>query len=407
MDWKHECGTQIPRITVVAFLIIMAVCRIQGADTSIVRHYDKKIREKSSAMDSIKTELSRGRKKVLELDKKEGAVLEQLEVLEKNIETSHLYLRKILAQIDIVHNDIGTLKDSLKTLTGNLDVRQKKMERRLRDIYKTGRPNPFEIILTSGTVSDMVYRIKFVQQLNLYDRRLLQSIDSVRTLVEKHTEVLVKEQDELVSLKTNKEQETKTLAKEQERRKKTVAEVQAEKKAYLAMINELEQAQQELTVLVKQLERKKKAAKIEIEQGLKIAFEKRKGGLPWPVNGTVVRGYGKIVHPVYKTITMCNGLDIQAPKGETVVSVAPGQVDYIGWMRGYGKFVIVNHFGGYVTIYAHLDRIDVLQGQQVTYGETLGLVGETGSLNGVMLHFQVRHSSETLDPAAWLEKKER
>lgn len=189
-------------------------------------------------------------------------------------------------------------------------------------------------------------------------------------------------------------------------REEVLVEVKTEKKAYMAMVEELEQAQMELSLLVKRLARKRKEAEDEFKRGLKVAFEKRRGNLHWPVDGKVIRGYGKIVHPVYKTVTMSNGLDIRVQKGEKIFCVAPGRVDYIGWMRGYGKFVIINHFGGYLSIYAHLDKINVLENQEVKYGDELGLAGETGSLNGPKLHFQIRQSSETLDPRKWLEKRE-
>jgi septal ring factor EnvC (AmiA/AmiB activator) len=384
----------------------MSHCFAQDADKSLVKQYDKKIKAKSVAIDSIKNELIRGRKRVQELDKKEGLYLERLEILEKNVENSYVFLKTITEQIDTLAVHIELLKDSLVIVSGELKERQLKMKQRLRDIYKTGQPRMIEIILTSQTVSDMLHRIKYFQELNRYDRQLLQEIDSTKMVVTNHKQQLENEQQELVALKTGKEQETAALKKEQKKRKSVLAEVQDEKKAYVAMIKELELAQEELNLLVKRLEKKRKEVKIEVERGLQIAFEKRKGKLPWPADGTVIREYGKIIHPVYKTVTMCNGVDIKAPKGDKVFSVAPGKVDYIGWMRGYGKFVIVNHFGGYLTIYAHLDKVSVAQDQDVKYGEELGAVGETGSLTGPKLHFQIRQSSETLNPRKWLEKKE-
>ncbi len=406
MDRKHECSSKIFSIIPVALVIWMSHCSAQDADKSLVKHYDKKIKAKSVAIDSIKSELIRGRKRVQELDKKEGVYLERLEILEKNVENSYVFLKTVTGQIDTLAVHIELLNDSLVIVSGELKERQLKMKQRLRDIYKTGQPKMIEIILTSQTVSDMLHRIKYFQELNRYDRQLLQEIDSTKMVVTNHKLQLENEQQELVALRTGKEQETAALKKEQKKRKSVLAEVQDEKKAYVAMVKELELAQEELNLLVKRLEKKRKEVKIEYERGLQIVFEKRQGKRPWPADGTIIREYGKIIHPVYKTVTMCNGVDIKAPKGDKVFSVAPGTIDYIGWMRGYGKFIIVNHFGGYLTIYAHLDKVSVAQDQDVKYGEELGAVGETGSLTGPKLHFQIRQSSETLNPRKWLEKKE-
>ncbi len=406
MDRKYGCCSKISSVILPALVILMSHGLAQSVDKSLIQQYDRKIDAKSAAMDSIKHALTRGRKRVEELGKKEGKYLEQLAGLEKNIENSRMYLGTISRRSDTLAADIALLKDTLVIVTRELTDRQKRMQQRLRDIYKTGRPAISEIILTSATVSDMLHRIKYFQELNRYDRKLVRQIDSTRMLVHNHTQTLEAEQQELLELKSRKEQETKELKKEQGSRRDILAEVKAEKKAYTVMIRELEQAQQELNLLVQRLEKKRREAKIEIERAKEIEFEKRKGKLPWPVEGEITRAYGKIVHPVYKTVTMCNGIDIKAPKGDKILCVAPGTVDYIGWMRGYGKFVIVNHFGGYLTIYAHCDKINVIQDQDVKYGEELGVVGETGSLNGSKLHFQIRQSSETLNPGAWLDKKE-
>ena len=406
MDRKRESCSKIFNIIPIALIVWFSFLFAQDAEKGMIKQFDKKIKEKGAAIDSIRNELERGRRKVKELEKKEGAYLEQLQALEKNIEVSNAYLGKITERIAELTVHIDVLKDSLVIVTDALSRRQEKMRKRLRDIYKTGRPELIEIMLTSGNISEILTRIKYFQELNRYDKMLIHSIDSTRAVVVDNKERLEDEQTQLTALKSSKESEKEELVVEKKKRKTVLVEVKTEKRAYMAMVRELEQAQQELNLLVKTLEKKRKKVEEEFRKGLKIAFEKRKGNLPWPVDGKVMREYGKIVHPVYKTTTMSNGIDIKVQKGETIVCVAPGRVDYIGWMRGYGKFVIVNHFGGYLSIYAHLDKITVAEDQEVKYGQEVGLAGETGSLNGPKLHFQIRQSSETLDPKKWLEKRD-
>lgn len=406
MDRKHECCSKIFNLIQISLIISQSYLFAQGTGKGLIQQFDKKIKEKSVVVDSIKSELVRGRKKIGELDKKEGAYLEQLKLLEKSIEVSNAYLAKITEKINDLTAHIDILKDSLAIVSEGLLKRQNKMKKRLRDIYKTGRPELIEIIFTSGNVGDMLSRVKYFQELNRYDKMLLRSIDSTRAVVINNKQRLEEEQEQLTFSKSSKKAEKEELEKESKQREVVLVEVKTEKKAYMAMVEELEQAQKELSLLVKRLARKRKKAEDEFKRGLKVAFEKRRGNLHWPVDGKVIREYGKIVHPVYKTVTMSNGLDIRVQKGEKIFCVAPGRVDYIGWMRGYGKFVILNHFGGYLSIYAHLDKINVLENQEVKYGDELGLAGETGSLNGPKLHFQIRQSSETLDPRKWLEKRE-
>ncbi len=405
MFWKLERRSKIPGLAGLALLLWLCSGPVL-ANKDVLREYDRKISEKSARLDSIQTELALGRKKLEELRRKEGSYLSRLEQLERNIETAEEYVRELQQRMDSTSLTIGRLRDSLVIANDKLAVRQRQMKTRLRNIYKTGRVSLLQIAFTSENIFDMLRRIRYFQELNKYDRTLIADIDSARTRISAHAAALEKEREQLVALKAVKESEQQSLRAERQSREETLQEVRAEKEAYLAMVRELEAAQAELDLLIQTLARKRRKAKTEYERGLTVAFSKRKGALPWPVSGTVVKKFGRIVHPVYKTVTRSIGIDIEAAKGENVVCVAPGEVEYIGSMRGYGKFVIVNHYGGFITVYAHLDTIAVREGQEIPYGGSIGVVGETGSVSGVKLHFQVRKSEEPLDPAEWLEAKE-
>jgi murein DD-endopeptidase MepM/ murein hydrolase activator NlpD len=171
------------------------------------------------------------------------------------------------------------------------------------------------------------------------------------------------------------------------------------------MIKELEAAQQELKNIVQMLEAKRKKARTAREQGMLAGFEKRKGALPWPVEGKVLSDFGKVVNPVYKTVIMNTGIDIGGQKGEKVRCIASGKVAYTGWMRGFGKFAIVDH-GGYYTTYAHLDEVTVEKDAEVRSGSILGVIGDQGTPGGGKIHFEIRKSTEALNPLEWLEARQ-
>jgi len=118
------------------------------------------------------------------------------------------------------------------------------------------------------------------------------------------------------------------------------------------------------------------------------------------VRGKVIEDYGLHTHPKFGTSTRNNGIDIQAPAGTPVRAVADGFVDYRDWLTGYGNCVILNHGKSYYTLYAHLSDVAVSTGQTVAGGDVIGTVGDTGSLKGPMLHFEVRHAASAVDPRA-------
>jgi septal ring factor EnvC (AmiA/AmiB activator) len=133
-----------------------------------------------------------------------------------------------------------------------------------------------------------------------------------------------------------------------------------------------------------------------------VDFSTLAGSLCLPASGPITSRYGQKVHPKFGTVIMQNGIEIGAVAGAPVRAVAPGTVRFADWFRGYGNLVIIDHGGGWFTLYAHLANINVSVGQQVGKNKVIGSVGDTGSMTGANLYFEVRHHQQPQDPAAWL-----
>ncbi len=131
-------------------------------------------------------------------------------------------------------------------------------------------------------------------------------------------------------------------------------------------------------------------------------FARRKGTLPLPARGPITVGFGKVVNPKFNTVTVQNGVDVGAPAGAPVRAVAPGRVVHAGWFKGYGNLVIVDHGDGYHTLVAHLASMQTAMGEEVDAGDALGTVGDSGSLKGAYLYFEVREKGRPVDPRPWV-----
>jgi septal ring factor EnvC (AmiA/AmiB activator) len=121
-----------------------------------------------------------------------------------------------------------------------------------------------------------------------------------------------------------------------------------------------------------------------------------------PVDAAIVAGFGRVVDQDFLTQTVRNGVDFGAQRGAGVRATARAEVRFAGWFRGYGKIVILDHGDSFFTVSGHLDEIHVQVGDRVDEGETIGSVGETGSLSGPRLYFELRRGGEALDPVPWL-----
>lgn len=121
----------------------------------------------------------------------------------------------------------------------------------------------------------------------------------------------------------------------------------------------------------------------------------REGRFIKPVKGKVISGYGPKRDGLHN-----DGVNIQAARGEAVRAAENGVIAYTGdQIGGYGNLILVRHGDGYVTAYAHLDRILVKRGDSVRRGQTIGTVGSTGSVDKPQLHFEIRKGTKALDPA--------
>ncbi len=111
------------------------------------------------------------------------------------------------------------------------------------------------------------------------------------------------------------------------------------------------------------------------------------------------------MHPRFRTVVPHPGLDIAAPEGSDIRAVFDGTVLYAAWLHGYGLTVLVDHGHGVVSVYAHASVLLVEQGETVVRGQVLGKVGDTGSLEGPLLYFELRVEGRPVDPVAWLRPK--
>jgi septal ring factor EnvC (AmiA/AmiB activator) len=120
------------------------------------------------------------------------------------------------------------------------------------------------------------------------------------------------------------------------------------------------------------------------------------------VDAAIVREFGRVVDREFKTQTFQSGVVFGAPAGAPVRAVAAGRVRYAGWFQGYGRLVILDHGGGYYTVSGHLAELAVGVGDAVASGAPIGTVGDSGSLSGPRLYFEIRRGGEALDPREWL-----
>ncbi len=135
------------------------------------------------------------------------------------------------------------------------------------------------------------------------------------------------------------------------------------------------------------------------------SFASLRGELPRPTEGSLAQDFGTHLHPRFKTKTVQTGLLIATEPGSPVHSVAEGKVIFAEIYQNYGPMVILDHGGGFCSIYTHLRYFQVTKGQILRSGESVGTSGDT--LEGPRLGFEIRHLAQPQDPQKWLKQRYR
>ena len=135
------------------------------------------------------------------------------------------------------------------------------------------------------------------------------------------------------------------------------------------------------------------------------AFNQLKGLLNLPVSGKIVSSYGHYRNVEFNVMNCRSGVLIRADRGEPIHAVANGTTLFADWFKGYGNMLIIDHGHSYCTLYAHMEELFKKKGDTVESGEVIATVGDSGTLSGPGLYFEVRHHGKPEDPLQWLKEK--
>ena len=359
------------------------------------------IQKEEERLREIRQKLERSRKKEEELVKKEKGILKQLKELEEALDLSSKRTRRLRGEEKKILGSVEELNQAIDETEVDLLHSQEILRSRLRSIYIHGSLHPLELLLSSKTFTEGAKRMKYWSLITQLDRRVLEGVKRLKRDLDEERGERENKLTELRMVRTETEREEAQQKKEKKERKNLLTRTQEKKKEYKKAVKELEKAARDLETLLKQLERKRKK-KETFPPGFH-PFEAMKGKLPWPVKGKVVSKFGPVKHPKYETTTQNNGIDIFAGIGEPIHAIGHGRVVFADRFLGYGKILLIDHGGGYYTLYGHLADFSVILDDSVEEGEHIGWVGDTGSLDGSKLHFEFRKNGQPVDPLDWLK----
>ncbi len=357
--------------------------------------------EASEDLKKIRQELEGERRKLAEVERQEKSVSRQLENLDANIALTEKYLKRLARKKREVEK---RHKLTAATLDMSEVVYEKKKERlglRLKYFYVANQKAKSEILLAAAEPQLMMERFFDFRQILSQEKKELSLVQNQKEYLAAQKVKLEREAATLRAIERERKKEEDRLLANKERRQVLLASLRQQKQGHLASIERLKQSAAELQRIISELEKKRKARPATVPTGAN--FADLRGELPWPVSGRVLSRFGTHKDPVTKVSSFQPGIDIDVSAGEQVRAVAAGSVAYSGFLRGYGKFLILTHGGGYYTLYARLEDVFVDTGSPVAAGDAVGTVSAEASALGSGFHFEVRKGKTQEDPEQWLQ----
>ena len=350
--------------------------------------------DRAARLVEVRQEIARLERELERMSGRERGLLEELERLSAEASLREAELREVDLRLEALGSRIRDRGSELERLRGEQAERRRYLEFRLRELYKAGPDEPLRRLVRGEDAEDYWRALRYASLLSQHDAAVLRDfrIDDER-LAAQH-ESLLADRAELAATREGLTAARARLAEARARQERALVELRSDRRRREGALAELGEAARGLDRVASG------AAGSPLSGGLDArAF---RGLLDWPARGPVSTRFGATTHPRFGTEVPHPGWDIDAPAGSDVHSVFPGVVAYAEWMRGYGLTAIVDHGHGVLSIYAHAAVLLVERGERVGRGEVLGKVGETGSLRGPHVYFELRVDGKPVDPAAWL-----
>ena len=394
------------------FLLIISVIinyNIHAQDDR--RDFDAELNYQSGAIDKVKKEIEDTRRKIKSQKQKERTTSRRLSNIDKEISLTNKLYNQLKNELNKSEIEIDKLSKGIKANEEQLSKLRYRYSQRIIQMYKKGTLSDIEKMLSSSSWRQAMYRAKYMGIISDIDQRTQNKIKSLLIDIGKQRILLESNYRNKVRLKKDQEQSKVSLRASRKNRQKELDKIKKNQSELTKYLEEKQAGMQELEALLKKIRQDKssydRADRIKKQQvALKTqVFSKLKGQLPWPASGRVVKKFGRSWNSERKTTTENPGIDIKGKPGSPVRSIIGGVVTTITYIRGYGTTLIIDHGGGFYTVYSHITSVEANEGSEVQAGDVIAYMGDAGSVEGSKLHFEIWGNGQKLNPEKWLMKR--
>ncbi|MFN2396461.1 MAG: murein hydrolase activator EnvC [Bacteroidales bacterium] len=334
--------------------------------------------------------------------------------------------------IGTINNEINAISQRIRTIDMEVDELREELDA-LRESYANmiyyawKNRNAYQrimFIFASRDFNQAYLRMKYLQQLTKHRQLQAEKIEETQAKLEQTIAELEQQKEEQQQLLAEQRQEIENLRQERQAQNRNVQQLRTKESEIREQIKAQERAARELQQAIERViaEERRRAAEAARAEGrspteafrltpedqiISDRFAENKGRLPWPLERGIITGqFGEQPHPVLPNIKIANnGIDISTTEGSRARAIFDGTVTRIFNIAGANNVVIIRH-GEYLSVYANLAEVYVVNGQKINARQEIGLVATDQRESRTMVHLEVWHGNNKQNPADWIARQQ-
>ena len=367
-------------------------------------------------LSGVKREIKAQKQLITKTRKVEAVISTELQEILRNLDQKESDLGRLSRDLRGVESSLDRTGREIQKVTEEANRKRMEIERRLSSLYKAGEIGALRMLFSAESFPQLAENIRYMKSILENDKRIFveynQKIDQLKNLkADLERNALKKER-----IMTGIEQKKLEIEEEKSRKAAFLGKVRQDRKSYETSLKELQANASRLQAMITRLDAlsRRKLPSRHGKPGARLkplaelppvpdrGFASQKGRMNLPVRGEILESYGKHKHPEFNSFTFSKGLSINASSGTEIKVIYEGTVIFADYFKGFGNMIVVDHGGGFFSLYAHASRLAKKVGAEVARHESIGVVGDIDSSKGSMLYFEIRHQGKPVDPAEWV-----
>ena len=394
------------------FLLSISLCEKSYSDIQ------NELKSNNQLLDNLETVIVKLETDINSMESSKKNLSDNVDMINQKIDYRQKQIALLIQQDKHMSELINSSLRTIEEKENELDTLRSKLKRRSIHIFKYGKEDILSKLIISDNWNRTLNRLKYLEVLLEYEKKLNLKIKINIQELKIEKQKLEKDKKNQKTILNEAQNIYNELEKDKTNKLKKIKQIVSDKIALTENLNIKKKKISKIENLIKTLisdgktakEREENLARQRAKQNKATSgnFAKMKGKLNWPSEGKIITKFGKIMNPKLNTITENIGINIETNKNAPVYSVLDGVISLVSYLRNYGNFIIINHGGGYYTVYANIKNIIVHENDYINSNSQIANVSRSNDpsiSNSYYLHFETWKNESKLNPELWIKKK--